>query len=447
MEGQKRNKKVCVLGAGISGICQALAREEQGDDVTVYEKQSQVGGVLKSKIIQGYLLDYGANTLSLRSKKLKKLFEKFHILEQAIDADHNCSKRFIVRNSKIIALPTGFFSFLNSPFLSFQGKLRLLIEPFIRPKNFKDETMASFIERRLGKEVLEYAANPFVGGVYASKPESLLLKHAFPSLLELEQKYGSLFKGIIKGGINRDEKLPKSRLISFQGGMQELPILFAKHLARKPVLNSRITTVLKENNGRWRVFGETSEKEKIEEVFDEIISTLPSHCLTEIEWKSVTDVHLIGDLAQASSPPLALTFLGYSREQIRHPLDGFGFLVPEVEKRNILGTLFSSTLFKNRAPKDKTLLTSFIGGERNPELFDLADDEILSLSISENQKLLGIQGNPEFSHLVRWPNSIPLPDQSTSMRLDAAKVLTERNAGLVFSGSHILGAPLPNCIT
>ena len=111
-----------------------------------------------------------------------------------------------------------------------------------------------------------------------------------------------------------------------------------------------------------------------------------------------------------------------------------------------MGTLFSSTLFKNRAPKDKTLLTSFIGGERNPELFDLADDEILSLSISENQKLLGIQGNPEFSHLVRWPNSIPLPDQSTSMRLDAAKVLTEQNAGLVFSGSHILGAPLPNCI-
>ena len=92
MEGQKRNKKVCVLGAGISGICQALAREEQGDDVTVFEKQSQVGGVLKSKIIQGYLLDYGANTLSLRSKKIKKLFEKFHILEQAIDADHNCSK-------------------------------------------------------------------------------------------------------------------------------------------------------------------------------------------------------------------------------------------------------------------------------------------------------------------------------------------------------------------
>ena len=307
--------------------------------------------------------------------------------------------------------------------------------------------MASFIERRLGIEALEYAANPFVGGIYASKPESLILKHAFPSLLEMEKNYGSIIKGIFKGGINRDDKLPKSRLISFSGGMQELPIRLAKNLAKDPVLNCMITSVVKEKDGRWRIFGETSEKEKIEKVFDEIISTLPSHCLTKIEWKSVTDVHLIKNLAQASYPPLVLTFLGYSRKQIRHPLDGFGFLVPEIERRNILGTLFSSTLFNNRAPKDKTLLTSFIGGERNAELFDLSDKEIITLSIAENQKLLGIKGQPEFSHLIRWPNSIPLPNQSTTMRLNAASILNQKNSGLIFSGSHILGAALPSCMT
>ena len=170
--------------------------------------------------------------------------------------------------------------------------------------------MASFIERRLGKEVLEYAANPFVGGVYASKPESLILKHAFPSLLELEQKYGSLFKGMIKGGINREEKLPKvsTYFISSEECKNCLSDLL--NTWQKTVLNCRITTVLKENNGRWRVFGETSENEKTEEVFDEIISTLPSHCLNEIEWKSVTDVHLISDLAQASSPLPCTHFLG-----------------------------------------------------------------------------------------------------------------------------------------
>ena len=125
MEGQKRNKKVCVLGAGISGICQALAREEQGDDVTVFEKQSQVEEFSNRKLYRAIYIDYGANTLSLRSKKSKSSLKKFHILEQAIDADHNCSKRFIVRNSKIIALPTGFFSFLNSPIFKFSGKTKI----------------------------------------------------------------------------------------------------------------------------------------------------------------------------------------------------------------------------------------------------------------------------------------------------------------------------------
>ena len=165
------------------------------------------------------------------------------------------------------------------------------------------------------------------------------------------------------------------------------------------------------------------------------------------QWHNLDENHLIHVLAEATHPPLALTFLGYKKEQISHPLDGFGFLVPEVEKRKILGTLFSSTLFSNRAPKQKALLTSFVGGERNPELCGLPDDDLISLADTENRELLGIQGKPEFSHLVRWPKSIPLPDHLTTKRLEAATLLKQKNIGLSFSGSHISGAPLPNCLS
>ena len=143
---------------------------------------------------------------------------------------------------------------------------------------------------------------------------------------------------------------------------------------------------------------------------------------------------------------MSLVYLGYKEKQIRHPLDGFGFLVPEVEKFEILGTLFSSTLFPNRAPKDKILLTSFVGGERNPELCDLSEKKIIELTIRENNKFLGIDGPPDFTKVIHWKESIPLPDLTMNCRLKAAKGLEKNNRGLFFGGSYISGPPLPNCI-
>ena len=442
------SKKICVLGAGLSGITHALFKQTKGTKVTVFDKHSQVGGVLQSNRTEGYLMDYGANTLSLRTKQIENFLKRYQVLEHAIDANEKCSKRFIVKKNKVISLPQGFLSFLTSSFLSPMGKLRLCIEPFIPRlrENFGDESMASFVKRRLGKEALDYAANPFVGGVYASRPESLIIKHAFPSIVEIEKKYGSIIKGMIKGGINPEDKIAKTRLISFKSGMQELPIRLAKHLKEEPILNCQIKEISREASGQWRLYGQNQQNNSIEQVFDEVICTLPSHALKKIKWNSLNDDHLIEVLAQATHPPLTLTFLGYNRNQISHPLDGFGFLIPEVENRQILGTLFSSTLFSNRAPENKVLLTSFIGGERNPELCELNDENIISLSKSENQDLLSIKGQPEFSHLIHWPKSIPLPDHLTSMRINAAKTLNLRNPGITFSGSHISGAPLPNCI-
>ena len=442
-----QSKKIAILGAGLSGITQALNLQEEGNEVIVFDQNPEVGGVLQSKRMNGYLLDCGANTLSLRSQKKKAFLEKHHILEHALDANPTSTKRFIVRNSKLVTLPQNFLSFLKSPFLSPLGKMRLLVEPFIPRKtmNIDSESMGAFVKRRLGSEVLNYAANPFIGGIYASRPESLILKHAFPQLCELEKQYGSLFWGLIKSKKNKD-KLPQSRLISFSEGMQELPQRLSLNLSSSLRLGHEVTEIRRANSNEWSIVSQKEGNEVKVDYFDEIICTLPSHRLASIEWKDLHREDLLNILAKASHPPLAMTFLGIQKECIAHPLDGFGFLVPEVEKRKILGTLFSSTLFPNRAPKGKALLTTFIGGERNAELCKLSDKEIIDLSFEENKSLLGISGSPEFKEIIRWPHSIPLPDLTTTERLKASALLSDKNPGLHFSGSHLSGAPLPNCI-
>ena len=177
-----------------------------------------------------------------------------------------------------------------------------------------------------------------------------------------------------------------------------------------------------------------------------MISTLPSHILLKIEWVGIKAAHHLKTLAQTFHPPLALCFQGFKRQQIQHPLDGFGFLVPEKEKRKILGTLFSSTLFQNRAPENCALLTTFVGGERNPEFCTLPESEIMELAYKENQKLLGIDGKPTFEHVKLWPKSIPIPDSTMDARIKAASALSLENKGLQILGSHINGAPLPNCM-
>ena len=183
-----------------------------------------------------------------------------------------------------------------------------------------------------------------------------------------------------------------------------------------------------------------------EEVFDQVISTVPSHKINSIKWDNIIKGEKLDILTKAKHYPLSLVFLGFPRKMIAHPLDGFGFLVPECENLNILGTLFSSTLFPERAPKDHVLLTTFVGGERKPGLTLLPDSEIFSIVVKELNKLLGLKGNPSFKSLKKWEQAIPLPDKSMKHRKNAASELQEANEGLFFCGSFLSGVSLPNCL-
>ena len=438
-------KRTCVLGGGICGLISAWKREREGEIVTVLESSKRVGGVIQSEKIDDFLMDYGPNTLSLRLNKTKNLLEETGVLEHAIDANTDANKRFIVRNGKLVTLPSGLASFASSGFLSLGGKARLLLEPFLpKGKDSDNESVAGFMARRLGKEALDYLANPLLAGIYAAKPETLCMRHTFPAIHDIERKHRSLLLGKLFG-YGKSEKLPQSRLISFSSGMGELTERIKDTIKGNFVFDHTITRVSGEN-GKWRVFASDSSKTEWSDVFDRVVCTLPAHRLGNINWENVTHAEKILTLQESSHFPLSLVFLGFDQNDVRHPLDGFGFLVPEVERMDILGTLFSSTLFPGRAPSGKVLLTTFVGGERNPELA-LAEDSVLCRKVTDClSSLLGIGRQPEFEHVKTWKEAIPLPDLNYDKRKKAAETLRRKNPGLSFTGSHVTGPPLPNCL-
>jgi oxygen-dependent protoporphyrinogen oxidase len=440
-------KKICIIGGGISGLSIALKHHNAGNKVSIFESSNKLGGVVQSVRKNGFLMDYGPNTLNIRAKKTKALLKECSAWEECIDANPQSNKRMIIREKKIVDLPQSAASFLNSPFLSFKGKLRLLLEPFIRRSKSPDsESVAAFIERRFGTEVLNYGANPFLAGIYAAKPESLNLSQAFPKIYEFEKKYRSIILGIKRSKKQADNpNLPKTRLVSFSNGMQELAMKLGSTLTNNIFLESSVKKVTKRCNN-WLVTTCNRNLELSEHEFDQVISTIPSHKIKSIEWENIENKKQLDVLSSSTHHPLALVFLGYKRKDVTHPLDGFGFLVPEVENMKILGTLFSSTLFPNRAPEGQVLLTTFVGGERDPELAKQTNDQILSTAKKELVKILGITGEPTLQEIKKWSKAIPLPDDKMILSKKAAEKIACQNPGLSFSGSYLSGVSLPNCL-
>jgi oxygen-dependent protoporphyrinogen oxidase len=402
--------------------------------------------VIRSEQRDGYLIEHGPNTLALRAGHAPDYLEQIGLLEDAIEANPEANKRFIVRGGQPVAVPTSASSFLTSPLFSTLGKLRLLLEPLLpRGSARKNESVADFFKRRLGREVRDYAANPFIAGVYAARAETLVLRHAFPAIYELEGKHRSLMLGGIKAAKRRKrEGLPKTRLVSFKKGLAELPNRLAEELGNDIRLNAPVRKISRDGD-TWRVAFEEAGERK-EERANRIVCSVPTHALESIEWEGLAESDSLKTLASAHHYPIAVVQLGFPREDVGHPLDGFGFLVPEKENLRILGTLFSSTLFPERAPEGHVLLTTFVGGERQPDLTEKSDEELYELVLEELQGLLEVREKPTFRNLVRWPKAIPLPDLGQDDRLAAAKRLQDANPGLILSGSHLTGVSLPACL-
>jgi protoporphyrinogen/coproporphyrinogen III oxidase len=432
-------RRIAIAGAGITGLVTALKLQEKGAAVTVFERKGEPGGAIKTVKEKGWQVEYGPNTLLLKERKVAEFIDLLGLTGEKVTANEEAGKRFIVKQGKLMPLPVSVIKAFKTPLFSTEAKLKVLKEPFITKSKNRDQTVAGFAERRLGREFLDYAINPFVAGIFAGRPEELSLRHAFPVMDQMEQKYGSLIFAAIFGKKEREKRgvIPRE-LISFGNGMQVLPKTIAEKL-NDLRYNHEITGIGRSDE-KWTVQTQMGNFGP----FDDVVVTIPLYKWTK-ELLPVTDSEL-KSLQKVNYPPLSVLLLGYKKEDITHPLDGFGFLVPEKENRKILGALFSSTLFHGRAPEDSHLLTVFVGGGRQPDLADKEGQELLKLAEGELKELIGLKGEAIYKDLIYWPNSIPNYHVGYDEVLATLSGIEERNPGLRFAGNFREGISVPDCI-
>lgn len=434
----EKHMRVGVVGAGITGLVAAWSLHRTGHEVVVYERHDRSGGSIRSDRVDGWLKEYGPNTLQVRSREVLDLLMELGLEEEIVEANPEASKRYILFEKEFQALPASIKEAWLSPLFGVETAWKIIQEPFRRAGNNPDETLSSFVRRRLGDEVLDRAIDPFVSGIYAGDPDLLSVRHAFPSLYELEKRWGSLILGSVLGKKSRKEKgrIP-ARLLSFRKGLGQLPERLSEPLDIR--YGQTVERVQRDGSG-WRLVtgGAASEP------FDRIILNVPFYHLSEQLLDGGGD--LLGQASTLIYPPLSVLHTGFRREDVEHPLDGFGFLVPKREKRTLLGTLFSSTLFPDRAPEGCVLLTTFVGGVRDRERASETTERLLEHVMKEFQDLLGVRAAPVLVDHTYWPHAIPNYTTEYDRVLEAIDRVEERNPGVHLAGNVRGGISVPDCM-
>jgi oxygen-dependent protoporphyrinogen oxidase len=435
-----------VIGAGISGLATAWWLQSGGHRVTVIEAESRPGGTIGTLRDSGYLIETGPNSTLETSPLIAQLLGETGTIAGRIYANPAAKNRYILRGGRLLALPLSPPAFLGTRLFSAGAKLGLLRELFVaRSSPDSDETVAQFVRRRLGAEFLDYAINPFVAGVYAGDPERLSVRAAFPRLFEIEQQYGSLIRGQIQGARERKRSGEVSKqaapMLSFADGMQTLTDGVAARMADLR-LDTRATGIAR-RDAAWEVNAVGPQGGLTLRAKTVVLATPAAAAaqLMQPHAQSTSDA-----LDAIPYPPVASVASAYARADVAHALDGFGFLVPKKEQRRILGTIFSSTLFGNRAPDGMVLLTTFVGGMRQPELAQLDETAIAALVQDELVSLLGVRAAPQRIWVNRWERAIP---QYTLGHLDRVTAIDEAERalpGLFFCANYRGGISVADCI-
>ncbi|NQT62477.1 MAG: protoporphyrinogen oxidase [Candidatus Marinimicrobia bacterium] len=443
------SKRVTVIGAGIAGLTTAFRLMQAGFKVSVFEASQHVGGAIRTASHDGFKAELGPNTVLETCPQIGELIEAAGLEDQRIYANEAGQKRFIVKGKKPIALPSSPPAFFMTPLFSVFAKLRLFKEPFIPSwDNSYEESLAEFVVRRLGQEFLDYAINPFVAGVYAGDPKDLSVQHGFAKLYALEQKYGGLIKGQIKGAKERKQRAEESKqsakMISFKEGLSTLPETLAKLLGSGLSLGRKVTSLIQEKD-QWSVQSILEDGTEQSTSADHVIYAGPIYALKEITLDGQLQQEF-SELSEIKHPPVTTLTLGFKREQVAHALDGFGMLIPEVEGLNILGALFTSTLFPDRAPEGHVTITAFIGGTRQPEIALLEDSKLLEVVLTDLDTLLGVKGKPVFYLMKKWDNAIPQYNVGYGKYKMILSSLEQSYPGLHFTGNYCSGISVSDTI-
>jgi len=441
-------KSVAIIGAGITGLTAAFYLKRKGLSVTVYEASPRVGGVIQSLRQDGYLAEFGPNTLLETSPKIGQLVKDAGLQSRRLDPDPKAEARFVVRHQRPIAMPGSPLGFFTTDLFTLKAKCAVLREPFIpRRRDGVEESIGQFVVRRFNQEFLDHAIDALVAGIYAGDPAKLSVTHAFPKLKALEDNYGSMIKGQIFGGRERKKRgeVAKDRApkFSFDEGLQVLPDTLAAQLGDAVHLNTSVTRLTQTANG-WMVHTRSATGEgRTEHATVVFCGTAPMLATLKIE--SAAPVNL-GLFSEIRYPPVASVVLGFRREDVAHDCCGFGMLIPRIAGFKSLGTIFSSALFPNRAPAGHHTLTTYVGGERYPELASLSQDKLVEVVCEDLRVLLGLRGTPTFQHVVVYPKAIPQYNVGYGKYKDLMAKIESQSPGFFLAGHYRDGVSLSDSI-
>jgi oxygen-dependent protoporphyrinogen oxidase len=439
--------KILIIGGGISGLACALRLRQLGQPVLLLERGPRFGGVIDTIEQEGFRFDIGPQSFT-NTPAISELIDELGLGGELVRADPR-APRYILKGGRLVLAPLSPPQLLLTPLLGTATKLRILCEPLrrTRPPD-TDESVAAFIRRKFGADLLENLVGPFISGIWAGDPEKLSLASAFPTVRQFEERYGSVIRGQIK---ERRESGKRPSLCNFRGGLKVLVATLAQKLGDSALSNAEISAIRRSPGTNSPAFEVSYTRAGSAQSLNvgAIIVTTPAdetaRLLRDIE-PGFSEA--LGRIAYAS---LAQVSAGYGIEQIsywntEHGLAGFGFLVPRTEGVRILGTVWNSALFPERAPRGMASFTSFLGGMTDPEIVSYGADQIAAIALSELSSILGITASPAAHHLARWQHALPQYNLGHQHVIAALRELCARTPGIFLAGSYFAGPSLGACV-
>lgn len=427
---------IAVLGGGISGLSVAWYMKKKGFEVTLFESQEDTGGVIRSVSNQYSVFDFGPNTIRDKTGSVSEMITDLGLEEEVLSMSEGSKTRFIVRNGELKKIKQNPISFLFSDVLSWKGKKKLFSEPIRKSLNSDaDESIGSFLERRIGKEAVKYLADPFFSGIYAGDIYSLSKNKLIGKLADFEQDYGSIVKGFLK---SRKEKSSfKPKVISFKKGVQQLTDKLTERL-QDSIIHEEVKS-LQVQQSNFKVT--TADHEYI---FDKVVSCLPAYVLKEV--LKTDDQKLENSLSEINYSPMLSTQLVFKKEDLNLPENGFGFLVPRKENIRLLGAIWKSNIFPDQTEDEYVHVNLMTGGSHDIKVIDQDIRDIEKEVIEEFSAIMNVKGDAEMVSSKLWKKAIPQFHVGFASVEESMDRFQKENEGFYIGGNYRWGVSVSDCV-
>lgn len=445
--------EVTVIGAGLTGLSTAYWLRRSGKDVRVVETDNRIGGQIQTRCFKHYIYETGPSTGAVSTPEVAELMNALAETSQGrcqIETAPDAAKRRLIwKGDRFHELPSGLFSAITTPLFRFSDKLRILGEPWRKRGNNPNESVASLAARRLGQSFVDYAVDPFISGVYAGNPYTLVTRYALPKLYALERDYGSFIRGSIaksKQPKTSRDRLATKKVFSAQGGLSHIPQAEADFIGEENIFLGVSKVRINPEGREWitKFLDANGNEQQLQSSW--VVTTCGAYCLPEL--LPFIDKERMDAIAQLVYSPIIEVNVGMA-DTFGGDYCAFGGLVPTKEKQQILGILFPSACFAERAPKGGALFSFYLGGIRNPEMMDKSDEEIQAIVIKNLHTMLKFpaEAKPDFINISRHQRAIPQYDANSGRRFNAVEALEKQYHGLILGGNLRDGIGMGHRIT